>query len=621
MKLSLVKPYTSLTLARIAHKRGGAVLVREILDEVEKLLDFEAPQSTRKLIGRIGPVKRNDLTVGFLHYEESRRPTWTSDSKTKDVINQIVVVCLRHDHAAIVLTDTARSRAIVRRFSGEGAGLSALEAIQAGTLNAAFAEGAVRTLWLSGIHAPTSVKADSKVLIGGDIRDALDPLGDQSYYFTAARCVTALNSHLTPVGSSPRRSHVWIGPSSSWGQFREYVSSIFDCLEAVEKKGDFDEAPIPILATPISHTVEVRDAYDISVIPPEVSEDDSDPAIRMMHEKWAYEGRFEVVSTADANLAADVWLDQAYLGRLEIQVDASNPHDVQYEILPEAEDGQSDVLQQFVDLCKHRHWLQIRYESGYTLSHGTLYSARLRDFRFDNWRFADFTDFDLSKEKPAKKKAGRQVFTPEDVGKKDSLFCWVSKNWPDLTGKGSCRGWLACDDGSMEIADFIHLDTSIQPALLSLIHVKGAHGSGISVSDYEVVTAQAQKNLRYLDQIILDQGLEQGLKKQIGKLVWLDGKRQSGRAGILKALKEAGENVRRLVVVLQPRVSFGALESALAEKDAAIEKKSNNFSRNAMRLVQLETMLVAAQNSCRNLGAEFWVVTDGARTPAVIQEG
>ena len=619
MDLLLIKPYASLTLARVSTGREAPELSKEILDEIEELLDFAAPIPARRLIGRNGPIKNEDLTIGSIHYVESLRPGWTNDTETKDIINQIVVVCERGSHVAIVPTDTSWCRPLVKRFTGTGGGLSALEPIKMGTLNAAFAEGAARTLWLSGIHVRTRVKADSKVLIGEDLRNALDPLGDQSYYFTAARCVTKIGERLTPVGITPRQSRVWIGPSRSWDDFMDYVSGVFDCLAAVEKKRQSDDAPIPILASPISRTVDVRDAFDISVIAPEVTVEDSDEEIRKIHERWAYEAWYDVVSTKGANLVADVWLEQTPVGQLDIQVDVANPADIRFEFKQRPEKGREDLLQEFVELCKNRQLIQIRYESGHTLSNGMLYSSRLRDFRFDNWRFPDFAGFDICKEKPPEKKKGGKKFSPEAVGSGDSLFCWVVNNWPDLEGTGKRQGWLVCDDGAMEIADFIHLDTSMSPPLLSLIHVKGSHGSGpgrsVSVSDYEVVTAQAQKNLRSLDKIILGAGLAKGLNKEIGKLVWLNGKKQPGRAGFLAKLREVGDNLSRRVVILQPRLSRDVLESVRAEKKRASGKKSYKPSGGAIRLMQLETMLVEAQNACRTLGADFLVVADGTPAP------
>ncbi len=618
MDHSLLKPYTSFTLARIKPGRGGEGLLKEILDEIENILGLAAPNATRKLIGRYGPIGDRSFETGSLHYEERRRPPWTSDSDTIDVVNHLVVVCRRGDHVAIALTDTALGQALLKQFSGAGEGLSALEPIEIRALNAAFARGAARTLWLSGIHARTTVKADSKVLIGEDLRDALDPLGDQSYYFTAARCVTKLGKRPTPVGISPRQSRVWIGPSRSWADFQDRVSRVFDCLEGIRKTSPKDDEPFPILATPLSSPGDVSGAFDVSILAPEATAEEREQKIRIQQEELAYETNFKVVPTEGANLVAEVRLGQTLLGRLNISVDASNPAHVRYAIKPEPDKGQESFLKECVDLCKNRDWFQIRYESGHTLSGGMLYSPRLRDFHFENWRFADFSGYDIGKEKPTGKKEGRQVFVPEWVGTKDSLFCWVVNNWPYLDGVGHRRGWLASDDGAMERADFIHLDIAMDPPWLTLIHVKGAHGAGpgcsVSVSDYEVVTAQAQKNLRSLDRIFLEAGLAEGLTKRIGKLVWHDGKRQKDRTGFLKTLNGIGENLRKRVVVVQPRLSREILKSVRIEQEKIAGKKGAKPSGDVMRLMQLETLLVGAQNACRGREAEFWVIADG--TPA-----
>jgi hypothetical protein len=188
------------------------------------------------------------------------------------------------------------------------------------------------------------------------------------------------------------------------------------------------------------------------------------------------------------------------------------------------------------------------------------------------------------------------------IGTEDSLFSWVKNNW---RGPGApisaTSGWLACDDGAMEIADFIHLDDHSNPPVLSLIHVKGAKSReasrGISVSAYEVVVGQAVKNLRFLDRIHLGEGLEAGLKHKIGKLVWQNGSLKT-RKDRLKALFQIGTSFRRLVVVLQPQVTEKKLEEVRAQPD----------HKDIGRLRQLDTLLHGAQASCRDAGAEFVIL-------------
>src|SRR5262249_47459496 len=130
----------------------------------------------------------------------------------------------------------------------------------------------------------------------------------------------------------------------------------------------------------------------------------------------------------------------------------------------------------------------------------------------------------------------------EIIGTEDSLFSWVKNKWRSPDAPPSAEsGWLACDDGSMEIADFIHLDDQSNPPVLSLIHVKGAKSCervrDISVSAYEVVVGQAVKNVRFLDRILLEEGLKAGLEHKIGKLVWRNGDLMT-REDMLKALSK-----------------------------------------------------------------------------------
>jgi hypothetical protein len=49
----------------------------------------------------------------------------------------------------------------------------------------------------------------------------------------------------------------------------------------------------------------------------------------------------------------------------------------------------------------------------------------------------------------------------------DSLFGSVVRRFGN--------GWLTCDDGPGEVADFVHVDPA---GVLTLVHVKAAHGDG-----------------------------------------------------------------------------------------------------------------------------------------------
>jgi hypothetical protein len=96
------------------------------------------------------------------------------------------------------------------------------------------------------------------------------------------------------------------------------------------------------------------------------------------------------------------------------------------------------------------------------------------------------------------------------------LFAWVVNRFAD--------GWLTCDDGSGEVADFVHVSID---GVLTLVHVKGAKSNskkrGIAVNAYEVVAAQAAKNLRYVQgPQLLDRLKNPGVSRPA---CWTEGKR------------------------------------------------------------------------------------------------
>jgi hypothetical protein len=496
--------------------------------------------------------------------------------------------------------------------------MSALTLVSPGTLNAAFAMGATRTLWLSGIHTRTSVKADSKVLAGSDLRDALDPLGDQSYYFSAVRSVNALGSRSATVGLSPRRSRVWTGPSRTWQDFEETLDAVLTTLDGTEKAKRIDLAPIPVLASRATSGLDAHDAFDLSVVAPEsLPEEVSDPVVLTLLQTWAYNGSFSITSTQGASLTAAVSLNGLQLGSVALDVDLSNPNSATCAVTTTPNHGCSSVMDEMASVLGNLRWIQVSYESGFTLSDGILFSHRYRDVRFSGWHWINLSGFDISKEKPTKNLAGNPVFDPTAIGTQDSLFCWVSQNWPDLTGGGLCKGWLASDDSSMEIADFIHFDDDPAAQRLTLLHVKGAHSGagnrGISVSDYEVVASQAVKNLRSLDRTLATDGLEGGLNKVVSQCVWHDGVKQTDRTGMLLALRNAGDNYSRAVVILQPRVAKSQFDQARADLDAKIQ------TPRGARLRLLETLLVSTDLSCRAVGAELIVL--GVGTPLTATSG
>lgn len=607
MSLNQIKPYQSLVLAEIKENINPSPVINSVLNEVEKILDFD---EGRKRIYRYSPRGSGELIVGYLHYKDIKTPGWTSSFNIKDEINQLVLICRKDRYIALFISDgSLKSRIIREIWLDQFPGFKALDLIPQGIMNAAFVEGEAKTLWLSGTHRRVAVKADNKVLTGVDLTDALDPLGDQTYHFTAARCNPKVGEETLLMGVAPRKSSIWSGLSKQWIDFRYTVTTIFDHLEKINNP---EERPVPVLATSAIEIKEIEKPFEIGIISPELLSDASelDDKEREELERWAYKTVFTDFKMTNFDplqfmFIFNVILEGELLGKAEMKLNFSNLDYIVWTV--DGIDGMvynQDEFNRACQLMRKRTWLKIWFESGHTLCDGALFELQHRDIPFGGYVWGDFTGHEVSKEKPNKLELDGNNFALEP-GEEKSLFDWMVRYWPNLNqGNTHSGGWLACDDRSMETADFIHLDVEETPPLLSLIHVKGAGSSKpnrkISVSNYEVVTGQAVKNLRHMDRILLSEELEEGIDKKVGKFVWFN-RVVSDRDKMIKEITKLGSNYRRQVVILQPQITQS--QETIARQDT----ESTNYKR----LRQLDTLLHGADLSSHALQATFIVVGDG----------
>ncbi len=632
VSLDELGPYASFLLAEVRSGASREDILAQSLDQTEELLDLEA-EDPRTLVSRGEPRKDDVLWVGWIHYELAHRPSWylSNDNEVLDRIHHLVLLCRRDRHLAIFASEaTARER--IRRALAGGTleGLSGLEPMPFDLLNAAFvADGPARTLWLSGIHRSTPTKADSKILAGSDLRDALNPLADQSYYFTAARCVTELpnlpqRESAVAIGVSPRKSRVWAGPVRAWEELRDRTYALLGQLKSHDLADASEFQPLPVLASPTADAATVADPYDITVIDPALLADDGtlDDDARALAERWAYRSRCVIGPATGSSFEATIELDDREIGNFEFAINVREDGVADVEVVPATgTDPDDEDVREALSVFAERYWLKVFYDSGHTLASGRMFSMRYRDVEFDNWSFQSIASegFDVGKEKPG----SGSSFEVDDIGVdgEASLFSWTQRNWPpadiDQVGGQPQRGFLCSDDGSGEIADFIHFDPALRDGrgLVTLIHVKASGTDtatrSISNSDYEVVVGQAVKNLRSLDRRTLVGGLEDGAGKQVASAVWVDGDKRQDRTEMIQALKDHGDSYERLVVILQPRVRSASYEEV---REALGEIRASNAAETAttLRMRQLDTLLEGARADCRALGADLLVISDDA---------
>lgn len=238
--------------------------------------------------------------------------------------------------------------------------------------------------------------------------------------------------------------------------------------------------------------------------------------------------------------------------------------------------------------------VKVYYDSGHAIANGNCYLAGWTDHIL-NWEFRDLRKYNIWQEKPELNGA-QKLADRIDVPNDPSLFAYVQK----VLFK---QGWLACDDGAMELADFIHLDSTSNR--VTLIHVKGAGTSKgfkqLSVCDYEVVVSQGVKNIRHLTPAKLADALEAGSKKDIARAIWFDGVRKANREAMIKAIRNLPANAQRTLLILQPRLSK-------TEHDHCKAGMASSTSR-VMRFKQLNALMLGARVAAMGAGADFCAIS------------
>ncbi|NMB54686.1 MAG: hypothetical protein GYA15_08280 [Leptolinea sp.] len=601
-----LKPYKSLILAEINTSHPTPGIISSILDESMDILELNPgnhPRYRREFIARPPLYTDGVVESGFIHYRVYMPPTWTMEAGIEDTLNHLFLVIRWNQRVAIYLSESQKKNTVQNRFGKDtSTGLGVLRPVSQNRLNAGYLDGETRTLWLSGTHRRTSIKADSKILTGLDLRDALDPLSDQTYYFTAARSLASIGGRKIPVGCSPRHSRIWTGVSSSWQDFEDGIVILLGKLDSVE---DLAKSPLPVVASPVIPAVaDVSRPFDMAFMPPALDDPTLSPVDQSEIERWGFHSKFENITPSDngKKITADLYMNDVLLGNMEMSIDIRS--DGRVRLAANGQEASPDTKEDFKTACAHAEkpeWIKIWYESGLTVSDGQFYSVRWKDIPFQNIHWVNFTGYKVGQEKPKNASTGKD--DPKAIGTDHSLFDWVFDFWPNLDGTHTLsKGWLACDDGAMEIADFIHIDEAVSPPTITLIHVKGGKTSGISVSDYEVVGSQAVKNLRSLDEQELVEGLKRNIENSIKKLIWHNGVGQNDRQGMLTVLKNLGTNYRRQVIILQPSLRKTQAEAA----------RENKTGDNYARLQQLDSLLLGIQANCRSLGADMWVLGNAA---------
>ena len=235
--ISECAPYLSMTLFQVEQNKN--VSANSIRRAIQRELKKDSPK-LRRTFHRVdfGVDTGREVEIAALGYLERRPPPWYQGSNLIDLHNHLVVVIKRSGAVGVTFTSQTARNAVVRSIrESKQAEFAYIRSFSAKDVERAFVENQVRTLWLNSTHGQTVIKPDSKVLAGLELESALDPLEDQSYYYSSVRSTSrnrALSSsedRRAVVGARPTRGQVWIGPTASWNDYLHRSAAVLGHAE------------------------------------------------------------------------------------------------------------------------------------------------------------------------------------------------------------------------------------------------------------------------------------------------------------------------------------------------------------------------------------------------------
>jgi hypothetical protein len=536
-----------------------------------------------------------DQIDGFI-YKIEKRPSWAADNAPFTDVQHGLAVVLRRGKLLAVCCEQSLRDAVDRWLMREPP--PPLRLISENLIQGAFVRGETKGLWLHGTHLRSTLRPDSKHLSGMRLQDSLNALEDSSFAMSAARSKLPQGKTLTAlldiVGTSPRKGTMWNRQAEDFTEFMRAAVEALELIEETIASHGFLDRPFPILAVQSYDLSEVRGAYDILALTPDDLPTSTDVSDEMMDAAEILQrATFNVIgSSASADFKLDVGLDGSIGGRLQAVVRMKSKR-VAFKFGPDGSPTNPGPVRAVQDALDYGELFAVYYDSGHVVGPHGIGQRSVNAVPFPNWRFLDFAGFDIASEKPSRVPA--EIHALSGTAGDTSLFGWTAHHY------GS--GWLICDDGPGEVADFVHIS---EDGTLSFIHVKGADRASIqrsvAVSPFEVVAGQAVKNSRLLiEPDLLRETLS--IPHDPERAAWTDGKRVPDRSEFLTMMDGLMPDDKKRVIIIQPHVS-----SQMYQRIRGNDTQTGGSDRELFRLRTLETLLHSARAAVVALGADLHVI-------------
>lgn len=601
LSLAQLKPFFSITILECVVEDVDRAYIT-LITSLKKVAQTAGQSLSVELTGEVSIGKPGDndsdhsfaalVELGFDRlYGITRRRShiapWASrDSAIVDTTNELTIV-LRRGRLVAIRSDIINPTALLRWADRP---TTPYKPLLPEILHGTFA-GDGKMLWLQGVHRQRSSKPNSKAVGGTRLQDAYDAAEDASFAVTSMRVDyvperpdALLRGQLTV---SADKSHL---SSKAMQSFPTFMAATEEALSMIEKSIAAEAPPDPAFpgyAVRENNLDNVFGAYDIRVASPEElyadpRYDEGDDQRAQLLRESLHDVTGESSSSAATVEIGEGGASSGLLTLRPVPVRGGFELSVGFTRPPSDEKRTREVR----DAIGEGDLISIYYESGHTYSGRQIARQNLTAPPFSNIEFLDFTGCNIQREKP-NGHGWQQIHDRINKAGDTSIFSWIVNKYK--------KGWLICDDGPGEVADFLHLDNE---GTLTAIHVKAAHSSSLSrriaVTSFEELVSQAEKNIQRLDPDTLPTEL---LKQRVtSSACWRDGDRVDSRTDFLNHLATRLRTDKTFVLLVQPHL----LEPTHGRARRALE--DGNPTSDSHSLVLLDNLLY----STRRTVTSYW---------------
>lgn len=517
------------------------------------------------------------LYSGF-YYDIQTRPQWAGDGLgLKGLRWEIVLITVAWPYVCVNANPVKMQGELVDAINLDLATTFPqyiIDVAPQDVLDEAFIGTETKQISLRGLHRRTNTRPDKKTLTGNDLRFAIDPYGDHTFAYDSGRGrlridgsglsgvsaaqIQTLRESAFPNSTTRRPTTILYnqelrvisgGPSRGVVQHAQRIDLVrLLLLETAERLENRPSADEPIWGDregldylsgriPAEQLTEVNNPFEVQLQLRGEAIAGAEPDARVINalDAWQESGSLEpngMEHKPDGSLTLPVdahWADTK-IARLEVLIrPAEDTVEMSAKVTSvEMTSGEaSEALAQLDVLIDETPGapLDIKFESGHTISAGRLFRPTLREHLFQDWEFfpseMSGKPFDITKEKPKDWRFKETQDILQKVRTSDSLFSQISLHPERFLGVDpTSPDWvLLNNDQPEEIADFIFMDSTYRR--IALIHTKGADSRSkarrIAIGPYEACVPQAIKNLRHIELGFLEERF-QAMQQKHGRI-------------------------------------------------------------------------------------------------------